>query len=88
MASHPGVKNTRVCWMGDSNRVLTTGFSKTSDRQYMLWDSRNMKEAMKSENLDTMSGGLIPYYDNDTKMLYLAGKGSVISICGGAISLF
>lgn len=72
---HQGVKGTRVCWMGDSPYLLTTGFSKTSDRQYMLWDARNMAEAVKTENLDTMSGGLMPFFDNDVKMLYLAGKG-------------
>eukprot|EP00158_Paraphelidium_tribonemae_P002387 Partr_v1_DN25321_c0_g1_i2_m22006 putative Coronin, actin binding protein len=72
---HQGVKGSRVCWLGDSDRVVTTGFSKTSDRQYKIWDSRNLAEPLKSENLDTSSGGIIPYYDNDTKMLYMAGKG-------------
>lgn len=75
VASHQGVKGTRVCWLGDSDRILTTGFSKTSDRQYAVWDLKNMSEPLKTENLDTMSGGIIPYFDNDTKMLYMAGKG-------------
>jgi len=73
--AHQGVKGTRVCWLGDSDRLLTTGFSKTSDRQYMIWDAKNLSEPLKTENIDTQSGGLIPWYDNDTKMLYLAGKG-------------
>lgn len=73
--THQGIKGTRVCWLGDSDRILTTGFSKTSDRQYMIWDAKNMTEPLKCENLDTASGGLIPHFDNDTKMLYLAGKG-------------
>ncbi|KAI3639526.1 hypothetical protein MIR68_002220 [Amoeboaphelidium protococcarum] len=72
---HQGVKGTRVCWLGDSQYIISTGFSKTSDRQYGLWDSRNMNEAIKIENLDTMSGGLMPFYDQDTRMIYLAGKG-------------
>ena len=74
---HQGVKGTRVTWCGDSDRLITTGFSKTSDRQYMVWDVKNITDAMKTENLDTSSGGLIPHFDADTKMLYLAGKGYV-----------
>jgi len=73
--SHQGVKGSRVCWLGDTPYLMTTGFSKTSDRQFCIWDSRNMSEPVKTENLDTMSGGLMPFFDNDTKMVYLAGKG-------------
>ena len=40
-----------------------------------IWDSRNLAEPLKSENLDTSSGVLMPFFDNDTKVLYLAGKG-------------
>jgi coronin-1B/1C/6 len=75
VASHQGVKGTRVCWLGDSDRIFTSGFSRSSDRQWAVWDLKNMKEPLKMENMDTMSGGLIPHFDNDTKMLYLAGKG-------------
>ena len=31
--AHSGVKGARVLWLGDKNRLITTGFSKTSDRQ-------------------------------------------------------
>ena len=61
--------------MGDSNRIVTTGFSKSSDRQCGIWDVSNIQTPLKMENLDTSSGIIIPYYDMDTKMLYLAGKG-------------
>ena len=73
--AHPGVKGSRCVWLGDSNRVATTGFSKQSDRQLSIWDAGKLENPLKSENLDTSSGVLMPFYDNDTKMLYLAGKG-------------
>ncbi len=73
--AHEGVKGVRVVWLGNSERVLTTGFSRTSDRQFSIWDLRNMSLALKTENLDTSSGLLIPYYDADTRMLFLSGKG-------------
>ncbi|KAF9178696.1 Coronin-like protein crn1 [Haplosporangium sp. Z 767] len=73
--SHPGVKGSRIVWMGDSNRIATTGFSKMSDRQINIWDTTNFDKPLKSNNLDTSSGVIMPFYDGDSNMLYLAGKG-------------
>ncbi|KAG0051759.1 Coronin-like protein crn1 [Gryganskiella cystojenkinii] len=73
--SHQGVKGSRVVWMGDSNRLATTGFSKMSDRQVNIWDSGNLENPLKSNNIDTSSGVIMPFYDGDSNMLYLAGKG-------------
>ncbi|KAF9365841.1 Coronin-like protein crn1 [Mortierella sp. NVP85] len=73
--SHPGVKGSRVVWMGDSNRIATTGFSKMSDRQLNIWDTENIEKPLRSSNIDTSSGVIMPFYDGDSNMLYLAGKG-------------
>ncbi|KAF9542036.1 Coronin-like protein crn1 [Mortierella hygrophila] len=72
---HAGVKGSRVVWMGDSDRLATTGFSKMSDRQVYVWDTTNLATPLKTNNLDTSSGVVMPFYDGDSKMLYLAGKG-------------
>jgi coronin-1B/1C/6 len=72
---HQGIKGSRVVWMGETDRLATTGFSRMSDRQLNLWDATNLAKPIKSEFLDTSSGVLMPFYDADTKMLYLAGKG-------------
>eukprot|EP00833_Pecoramyces_ruminatium_P013325 jgi/Orpsp1_1/1187357/evm.model.d7180000057109.1 len=72
---HQGIKGSRVCWLGDSDKIATTGFSRMSDRQLFLWDAKNLKEPIKQESIDTSSGILMPFYDNDTKLLFLAGKG-------------
>ncbi|KAL4215460.1 DUF1900-domain-containing protein [Rhizopus microsporus] len=72
---HQGIKGSRVVWMGNMDRLATTGFSRMSDRQLNLWDSTNLSKPIKSEFLDTSSGVIMPFYDPDTKMLYLAGKG-------------
>jgi len=73
--AHGGVKNIRAVWLGNTDRIATTGFSKTSDRQLSVWDIQNFGASVASENLDTSAGVLMPFYDEDTKMLYLAGKG-------------
>lgn len=75
---HNGAKNSRVVWMGDHDRVATTGFSKMSDRQLGLWDIRAPREPINGfQILDSISGVCMPFWDDGTQMLYLAGKGSV-----------
>lgn len=63
-----------MCWLGDSDKLVTTGFSRMSDRQIAIFDYKDLAAPLKTENLDTSSGLLMPFYDNDTKMLYVAGK--------------
>jgi len=74
---HQGAKASRVTWMGDHDRVATTGFSKMSDRQLGLWDIREPKEPVGGfAMLDAISGVCMPFWDDGTQCLYLAGKGS------------
>lgn len=73
---HAGAKNSRAVWMGEHNRVATTGFSKMSDRQMALWDVGNPSEPIGGfVNLDSGSGVCMPFWDDGTQCLYLAGKG-------------
>ncbi|KAG9237141.1 hypothetical protein BJ875DRAFT_481565 [Amylocarpus encephaloides] len=73
---HTGAKNSRVVWMGEHNRVATTGFSKMSDRQMALWDVGSAAEPIGGfAVLDSISGVCMPFWDDGTQCLYLAGKG-------------
>jgi coronin-1B/1C/6 len=72
---HQGVKGSRAAWLGDTEKIVTTGFSKTSDRQIYVWDCKNAKSPIKTIDLDTSSGILMPYFDRDTSVLFLGGKG-------------
>ncbi|XP_070554407.1 coronin-7-like [Ptychodera flava] len=74
-SSHDNVKDSRVCWLGDRNMVLTTGFGRMRERQYYLWDTRNIGQRLSSESVDSSTGTLMPFFDDDTNMLFLAGKG-------------
>jgi len=73
--AHAGIKGMRVAYLGSKNRLFTMGFSKISERQFSLWDPRNPTTALHTENIDTAAGILMPFYDNDTNVLFLAGKG-------------
>lgn len=73
--SHQGTKGSRCLFLGKSGKLLTTGFSKKSDRQFGIWDPRRMEEALSMVDIDQSSGSFMPFYDEDTQVLYLAGKG-------------
>jgi coronin-1B/1C/6 len=76
VAGHTGAKNSRAVWMGEHNRIATTGFSKMSDRQMALWDVGNPSEPIGGFTvLDSISGVCMPFWDDGTNCLYLAGKG-------------
>lgn len=57
------------------DKVLTVGFSKSSEREFNIFDPRNIGEPVAHLNIDTSSGGIMPYFDHDSNLLFLAGKG-------------
>ncbi|XP_052130948.1 coronin-7 isoform X3 [Frankliniella occidentalis] len=75
--SHQSIKDSRVVWLGDSNRILTTGFDAGRLRQVYIRDIRKFSEPEKSLELDSSTGILMPLFDPDTNMLFLAGKGDI-----------
>ncbi|SPO29693.1 probable CRN1 - a coronin, that promotes actin polymerization and crosslinking to microtubules [Ustilago trichophora] len=73
--SHGGIKGARVVWCGDKDRAITTGFSKMSDRQMFLWDTKNLSAGpLKQVTLDSSSGIIMPFW-SDNNIVFLAGKG-------------
>ncbi|XP_055597731.1 coronin-7 isoform X2 [Uranotaenia lowii] len=73
--SHQSIKDSRVVWLGDQNRILTTGFDAARLRQVLIRDLRNFSTPEKTLELDCSTGILMPLLDADTNMLFLAGKG-------------
>ncbi|XP_013929760.1 PREDICTED: coronin-2B isoform X2 [Thamnophis sirtalis] len=65
----------RVVFLGNIKRLLTTGVSRWNTRQIALWDQEDLSMPLIEEEIDGLSGLLFPFYDADTHMLYLAGKG-------------
>jgi len=72
---HGGVKGSRVIWIGNKQQIFSVGFTKTSEREHIIWDSRNLGNRLSSAIIDSAAGILMPFYDRDVNMLYLAGKG-------------
>ncbi|XP_013109515.2 coronin-7 isoform X1 [Stomoxys calcitrans] len=73
--SHQSIKDSRVVWLGNQSRILTTGFDAARLRQVIIRDIRNFAVPEKTLELDCSTGILMPLFDADTNMLFLAGKG-------------
>jgi len=71
--AHVGIKGSRAIWMKD--KIFSTGFSKTSEREFCIWDSRDLTKPANRTSVDTASGIFMPFFDKDTNVLFLAGKG-------------
>uniref|UniRef100_A0A9L0JQ98 Coronin n=1 Tax=Equus asinus TaxID=9793 RepID=A0A9L0JQ98_EQUAS len=72
--AHEGARPMRAIFLADG-KVFTTGFSRMSERQLALWDPENFKEPMALQELDSSNGALLPFYDPDTSVVYVCGKG-------------
>ncbi|KAF7667587.1 hypothetical protein LDENG_00055410 [Lucifuga dentata] len=66
---------TKLLILGNMKMLLTTGTSRWNDRQIALWDLDDLSVPLLQDNLDGSSGVVFPFYDPDTHMLYLVGKG-------------
>lgn len=69
-----GTKGSRCCFTGTQNFIVTTGFSRSAERDVSLWDLKTMKLVSKME-LDTNNAILYTLYDPDTGVLTVVGKG-------------
>ncbi|CAK9811862.1 Coro7 [Anthophora plagiata] len=74
-SSHQSIKDSRIVWLNNSDRILTTGFDAARLRQVYIRDLRHLNEPVKTLELDCSTGILMPLFDPDTNMLFLAGKG-------------
>ncbi|CAH2293646.1 coronin-2A isoform X1 [Pelobates cultripes] len=68
-------KVNKVLFLGNMQKLLSTGTSRWNSREMALWDQDNLSVPLHQEDLDGSSGLLFPFFDNDTNMLYIVGKG-------------
>jgi len=67
-------KGARVLWALDGKYLIVTGFSRQSERQVMIYETKDLN-CIHTETLDVSPGVLVPYYDEDSSTLFLSGKG-------------
>ncbi|XP_053400007.1 coronin-7-like [Mercenaria mercenaria] len=72
---HNSNKDSRAIFLGDKDFIVSTGFSLGRSREVKLFDSRNLGNALTTDDRDNNNGTLMPLLDEDTNMLLLVGKG-------------
>jgi coronin-1B/1C/6 len=73
--AHEGSKAMKMTFLGETGLLVTVGCTKQAQRQFKVWDQRNLSRELKKVDVDQGAGTMMPFYDNDTGVLYLAGKG-------------
>lgn len=72
--AHEGNKTSKCIFL-KSGKIFTLGFSKRCDRQYGLWDPDKIENPLTHEEIDQAAGVLFPFYDPESDVVYVAGKG-------------
>jgi len=73
--SHVGVKGGRALWLGKHNLCVSVGFGTGASREFKLYDPRKMESALHTGALESAAGVIMPFYDEDSDLLFFAGKG-------------
>ena len=73
--AHEGSKTVKLSYMNDDNHLLSVGFTKQSQREMKIWDLRKTDAPLSRVDIDQAAGVIMPFFDPDTNMIWLAGKG-------------
>lgn len=73
--AHEGPKQLKCCWLGESNRILTTGISKQMFKEIAIWDSRDLSQPLIRKKADKNIEVSDPFFDPVNNLVYLAVKG-------------
>ena len=74
-AGPEGTKCARFMWCESIDKIIVLGFTRTSARQYMVYDIKNLDKPLAKANIDQSAGLMMTHYDPDNNMIYIAGKG-------------
>lgn len=73
--AHEGSKSCKISFLGPKDKLASIGFTRQSQRQLKVWDHRNMEKELKRVDIDQAAGVIMPFFDPDSNLLFLAGKG-------------
>jgi len=73
--AHDSTKGGRLVWLNRTGKILTTGFTRSSEREIRLWDSRSIDAPLHTLKFEPGSAPIIPYAEEDTNVVFLNGKG-------------
>lgn len=75
-AGPEGARGARILWVCAGKYLLVSGFDSRSERQLTLHSAQDLSQGpIATISIDVSPSTLIPYYDPDTGLLLLTGKG-------------
>ena len=74
--AHTGPKAIKLAWI-DDNFFLTSGFNKQAEREFALWDSRDLSQSVSRGALGDGLGVGHLYFDEQHNLLFTAGRGEM-----------
>jgi len=75
VADHQGAKSGRALWLGKQDKILTAGFTKTSERELVVYDPRALKNKLATVKVDNSTSTPLLFSDDDNDVVFLSGKG-------------
>ncbi|KAM6352695.1 coronin-7-like isoform 3-T4 [Alca torda] len=71
-----GSRGARLVWVCGGDYLLVSGFDSRSERRILLYRAQALPEGPLSVlGLDVAPSTLLPFYDEDTSVVFLTGKG-------------
>ncbi|KAK2543839.1 coronin-7 [Columba livia] len=71
-----GSRGARLVWVCGGDYLLVSGFDSRSERRILLYRAQALPEGPLSIlGLDVAPSTLLPFYDEDTSVVFLTGKG-------------
>uniref|UniRef100_A0A7S4MP39 DUF1899 domain-containing protein n=1 Tax=Vannella robusta TaxID=1487602 RepID=A0A7S4MP39_9EUKA len=82
IANHTSPKSSRVQWMSRADIIVTSGFTRSNERELAAYDPRNLSDRLATHKLPSSSSTSMLFEDPDNSLLFVAGKGD------GSINFF
>ncbi|KAM4656442.1 coronin-7-like isoform 2-T2 [Amazona ochrocephala] len=71
-----GARGARLVWVCGGDYLLVSGFDSRSERRILLYQAQALpKGPLSVLGLDVAPSTLLPFYDEDTSVVFLTGKG-------------
>lgn len=59
--AHEGARSSKITYLGTKEKLVSVGFTKQSQRQFKVWDPRNLSKEIKKIDIDQAAGASCVY---------------------------
>ena len=73
-ASHQGPRSQKISWI-DNTTFVTSGFSPNANREFAVWDLKNLDQPIAKGDIHDGSGISYIDFDREHNLLFCVGRG-------------